>query len=188
MIIEDGEIKDRIYIRQRSHSTSKDDWEYFSIILNSMEYQGDRLFIPEELEKIQAQIPGTYMQSRYFFLIIMFGPFNLIMFTVLILMSISGKQPNDLYSTGIIPIVEEKMDIYVRSMGKKQGWVSYVVLTSQEIRIYLFCSLKYQINLQDPQNSIKIVKNRKIEIKTRGSKQWLIMVPDDIDKWKPYIK
>ncbi len=187
-ILRDGEVIDRIYIRQSSNSTSRGTIETYIIILKSLKYNEVDVFIPAELDKIEAQVPNSFMQPDSFFMILMFVPFNLIMIVVLILFNYSCKPPHDIISLGIIPLIEGPMQISFRQRGKIKNWVGYIILTSQEIRVYTFRRLKYQVPLNSPEFEVSIYKDKYVKIQRPGKNRWIFLIPENIEPWKMYIK
>ncbi len=187
-ILQDGEVIDKIYIRQYSNSTSRQTIENYISILKSLKYNGADVFDPTELDKIDAQVPNSFMQPDRFFMILMFVPFNLIMIVVLILFNYSCKPPPDIVSLGIIPVIEGPMQISFRQRGKIKNWVGYVILTSQEIRIYTFRRLKYQVSLNSPEFEVSLYKDKYIKIQRPGKNRWIFLIPENIELWRQFIK
>ena len=110
------------------------------------------------------------------------------MIVVLILLNYSSKPPPALESLGIIPIIEGPMQLSFRKRGKIQNWVGYVILTSQEIRIYTFRKLKHLVPLNSPEFEVSIYKDKYVKIQKSGEKQWIFIIPENMELWKMHIK
>ncbi len=183
-----GNVIQKIYLQQKSNSTFRRNLDYYLLILRSIKYKGKKIFRDSELDKINEQIPNSYMQNDKFFFIFLFGLFNLLFIPLILITTISGSPPKDLLSSGIIPIIHESMDIYFRKRGKTRSTRGYVILTNDSIMIYLFRKLRLTVPKKSQDWDIQIFKEKYIQIQNRNEKNWIQLFPDDIDRWKEFIK
>ena len=56
------------------------------------------------------------------------------------------------------------------------------------IYLFTFRKLKFRIAFDDPDWEVTIFKDDKIKLQKIGEKWYLVIVPNDITTWKPFVK